>query len=129
MATLSIYDTFGYNSFICQQYYDVIMNHVILIVMPGRPENVTVDDVMINSLRLTWQPVEGDNVARYIIQYRLSANPGWDNAAELNVSSDVTSIDITDLLPFMTYEVRVLAVSSAGVTSIASEQATVTTQG
>jgi len=97
--------------------------------MPGRPQGVTVDDVMVTSLQLSWQPVESDNVARYIIQYRLPASQSWDNAAERIVSSDVTSVDITNLLPFMTYEVRVLAVSSTGVTSIASESETVTTQG
>jgi len=97
--------------------------------MPGQPEDVTVHDVMDTSLRLSWQPVEGDNVARYIIQYRLSASQSWDNAAERYISSNVTSVDITDLLPFMTYEVRVLAVSGAGVISIASDPVTLTTDG
>ena len=97
--------------------------------MPGQPQGVDAVDVMDTSLRLTWQPVEGDNVVGYTIQYRLQASDTWRNVAERNVTSDVTSYDITDLLPYMTYEVRVLAVSDMGVTSFPSDLLTVTTLG
>ncbi|XP_065888354.1 cell adhesion molecule DSCAM-like isoform X3 [Dysidea avara] len=110
-----------------QGNFAMIVERTLTFVMPGQPQGVDAVDVMDTSLRLTWQPVEGDNVVGYTIQYRLQASDTWRNVAERNVTSDVTSYDITDLLPYMTYEVRVLAVSDMGVTSFPSDLLTVTT--
>jgi len=88
---------------------------------------------MDTSLRLSWTPVDSDSVAYYIIQYRLSGSQSWEEANEVNVSTDTSdnmiTHELTGLLPYMTYDVRVLAVSSTGLTSVPSEPQTITTKG
>ena len=76
---------------------------------------------------MTWEPVEGDDIASYLIQYRMKLDQSeWKN---VTVDSTVTSYEITGLLALITYEVRIFAISSENVRSEEAEAISVTTTG
>ena len=96
------------------------------IAAPQPPElmNSGSSDV---SATLTWNELSDVQIDSYLIEYRVEIDqPEWRN---VTLTPSTTSYNITGLSPGTTYEVRIFAISTNGVTSVAAEPITITTGG
>lgn len=69
----------------------------------------------LTSIDLTWQPPANDGgleLLGYRVDYRLSSSPQWIRAAR--VPADQTTLTIADLSGGESYDIRIVAINSAG---------------
>ena len=67
------------------------------------------------------------DIDHYLIEYRVKISQSeW---LQVTVNPPVTSYEITGLSPSTTYEVRIFAVSTDDVSSVAADAITITTSG
>lgn len=56
-----------------------------------------------------------------IYRYRVGENGPWDQVPQITTKSNVTSYQVTELLPFFVYSFRILAVNKLGVSPPSKE--------
>ena len=67
------------------------------------------------------------DIDHYRIEYRVKVDQSdW---LAVMVDGTLTSYEITDLLPLTAYEVRIFAISTEGVSSVAADAISITTEG
>ena len=66
------------------------------------------------------------DIDHYLIEYRVKITSEW---VQVRVNPSMTSYEITGLSPSTTYEVRIFAVSTDDVYSVAANAITITTVG
>ena len=65
-------------------------------------------------------------ISHYRIEYKLKIDSEW---TQRTVDATLTSYEITNLSPLTTYEVRIFAISTEEVSSVAVEAISITTEG
>ena len=88
------------------------------------PDSSDISDV---SVTVTWNELSEVEIARYQIEYRVRVDGEWMEAPEPS-SATSNSYAITGLAPGTTYQVRIFAISTDGVRSVASNMITITTR-
>ena len=91
------------------------MLYNLFVAMPKAPKNVQVFDITATSARLNWEPAVDDSagtIESYVIQYRRKYVPG--NSYEEITDVLDTEFVVTQLNPYTTYEMRVIAVNNIG---------------
>jgi len=88
------------------------------------PDSSDISDV---SVTVTWNKLSEVEIDRYRIEYRVRVDGEWMEAPEPS-SATSNGYDITGLSPGTTYEVRIFAISTDGVTSVASDMIIITTR-
>ena len=79
------------------------------------------------SITVTWDMPMDINIDHYQIEYRVKVDQSdW---VAVMVDGSLTSYEIMGLSPLTTYEVRIFAISTGGVTSVAADAISITTQG
>ena len=66
------------------------------------------------------------DISHYQIEYKLKIDSEW---TQMTVDATLTSYEITNLSPSTTYEVRIFAFSIEGVSSVAADAVSITTEG
>ena len=66
------------------------------------------------------------DISHYQIEYKRKIDSEW---AQRTVDATLTSYEITNLSPSTTYEVRIFAISTEGVSSVAADAINITTEG
>ena len=80
---------------------------------PGRP---SVLDLSNDSVTLKWSPPRkdgGDSVRHYLVELKSSFSSRWTTYGTTQRITDTTTV-ISDLVPGIQYEFRVIAVNKAG---------------
>ena len=78
------------------------------------------------SIVVTWDRPMDIDISHYRIEYKRKIDAEW---TQRMVNATKTSYEIMDLLPSTTYEVRIFAISTEGVSSVAVEAISITTEG
>ena len=80
------------------------------------------------SITVTWDIPMDINIDHYQIEYRIKVTQSeeWE---EVIVDGTLTSYEIMGLSPLTTYEVRIFAISTEGVSSIAADAISIATEG
>ena len=79
------------------------------------------------SVVVTWDVPSDINVDHYQIEYRVKVCQSEWLAVMIN--GTLTSYEIMGLSPATTYEVRIFAISTEGVSSVAADAINITTKG
>lgn len=79
----------------------------------GTPTNLNASNITTNSATISWTPVSGAN--SYHFQYKLTSSGTWQQ-----VTVTPTTVNMTNLSPGTSYDVRVRAVCSSGNGSFTS---------
>ena len=66
------------------------------------------------------------DISHYRIEYRRKIDSKW---TQRTVDATKTSYEIMDLSPSTTYEMRIFAISTEGVSSVAADAVSITTEG
>ena len=66
------------------------------------------------------------DISHYRIEYKLKIDSEW---TQRTVDATLTSYEIMDLSPSTTYEVRIFAISTEEVSSVAADAVSITTEG
>ena len=109
-------------------YYPSLLKELLFGYFTGvpQPPDLMESDISAASVTVTWNVLSDVEIDHYLIQYRVKiGNPEW---MEVTVPSSPNSHAITGLSPRTTYEVRIFAVSTDGVTSVAADPITITTE-
>ena len=112
---------------LCSYYYASLLNKLLFGYFTGvpQPPELMESDSSAASVTVTWNVLPVDH---YLIQYRVKiGNPEWMEVT-VPFSPKSPSHTITGLSPRTTYEVRIFAVSTDGVTSVATNPITITTE-
>ena len=79
------------------------------------------------SITVTWDMPMDIDIDKYQIQYRdIDQSNYW---VAFTVDGSLTSYEIIGLSPLTTYEVRIFAISTEGVSSVAADAISITTEG
>nr|XP_029727470.1 protein sidekick-2-like [Aedes albopictus] len=81
---------------------------------PGRPLVVSFTS---RSVHLSWahsQDPRNAPVTNFIIETRVGENGGWDQVPAIRTKNNVTSHQVSGLLPFTVYSFRVIAINELG---------------
>ena len=78
------------------------------------------------SIVLTWDRPINIAISHYRIEYKCKIDSEW---TQRTVDATLTSYEITDLSPLTTYEVRIFAISTEGLSSVAADAVSITTEG
>lgn len=86
---------------------------IFCLVPSAPPQNVVIEGVLSQSFRINWQPPDNEHQNGIITEYSVKiVNLELENATYLNVTD--TDITVSNLQPFIQYEVTVAAHTSAG---------------
>uniref|UniRef100_A0A3P9LQE2 Contactin 4 n=1 Tax=Oryzias latipes TaxID=8090 RepID=A0A3P9LQE2_ORYLA len=86
---------------------------------PGAPEGPSVTDVTDTTVKLSWSPAPDNHspITMYTVQARTPFSIGWQtiNTVPDSVPGQMMHAFVTDLIPWVDYEFRVVAVNAVGV--------------
>ena len=111
-------------------YYPSLLKELLFGYFTGvpQPPDLMESDISAASVTVTWNVLSDVEIDHYLIQYRvIIGNPEWI-VVTVPSSLNSNSYAITGLSPRTTYEVRIFAVSTDGVTSVATNPITITTE-
>ena len=94
-----------------------MLPHTMIVAAPGRPRTPSVDIIEATSLRFCWEaPFEAASpISYYLVNAtNLNSTNEMDALVVTNTTNNTTFVNITGLLPGITYELTVVAVSQGG---------------
>lgn len=94
------------------------------IDVPDPPERPLIISFTSRSVNLSWahsQDQRNAFVEHFIIETRVGENGPWDQVSRIYTKSNVTSYQVTGLLPFTVYSFRTIAVNKLGVSTPSKE--------
>ena len=100
-----------------------------MILYTGVPPPITPMESSSSDLSIvvTWDKPMDIDIDHYRIEYRVKVDQSeW---MSVMVDGTLTSYEIMGLSPLTTYEVRIFAISTEGVSSVAADAVTINTRG
>uniref|UniRef100_A0A1A9WYP5 Fibronectin type-III domain-containing protein n=1 Tax=Glossina brevipalpis TaxID=37001 RepID=A0A1A9WYP5_9MUSC len=92
--------------------------------VPDPPERPLLISFTSRSVNLSWahsQHPRNAPVTHFIIETRVGENGQWDQVSPIQTKSNVTSYQVTELIPFTVYSFRLKAVNKLGISPPSKE--------
>ncbi|XP_055315021.1 tyrosine-protein phosphatase 99A isoform X1 [Sitodiplosis mosellana] len=92
--------------------------------VPDSPERPLITSFTSRSMNLSWahsQEPRNAPVTHFLIETRVGENGPWDQVPQINTKSNITSYQVTGLIPFTVYSFRLRAVNKLGISPPSKE--------